>query len=77
MLATFTQVTKDVMELPAHQRLALAGLLLECEDLPIDSGAEAAWEMEIQSRIAHIDEGKELGVSYEDVMRAAERRLLP
>ena len=77
MITTLTQVTKDVMALPASQRLALAGLLLECDDLPIDPGAAAAWELEIQSRISQIDHGKESGISYEEAMRAAERQLLP
>ena len=77
MISTLTQVTKDVMALSASQRLALAGLLLECDDLPTDPGAAAAWELEIQSRISQIDHGKEIGISYEEAMRAAERQLLP
>jgi hypothetical protein len=71
------EITKEAMDLLPRQRLALAGLLLESADLPIDTEAEAAWESEIGERIRAIDEGRVIGVPYEEVMRAAERRLAP
>ena len=71
------EVTKEAMSLPPRQRLALAGLLLESTDAAADPEAEAAWESEIGERIRAIDEGRVTGVTYEEVMRAAERRLAP
>ena len=71
------QVTKDAMDLPPRQKLALAEFLLESADAAADPDAEAAWDSEIRDRIRAIDEGRELGVPYEDVMRAAEARLVP
>ena len=71
------EVTKEAMELPPRQRLALAGFLLESADAAGDPEAEAAWDSEIRDRIRAIDEGRVAGVSYEDVMRAAEKRLAP
>jgi putative addiction module component (TIGR02574 family) len=71
------EVTKEAMDLPLRQRLALAGLLLESADAEADPEAEAAWDSEIRDRINAIDEGRVAGVPYEDVMRAAERRLAP
>ena len=38
---------------------------------------EPAWKSEIRDRIRAIDEGRMTGVAYEDVMRAAENRLVP
>ena len=71
------EVTKEAMDLPPRQRLALAGFLLESADAAADPEAEAAWDSEIRDRIRAIDEGRVTGVAYEDVMRAAERRLAP
>jgi len=71
------QVTKDAMDLPPRQKLALAEFLLESVDSPADPGAETAWDSEICDRIRAIDEGRVVGVAYEDVMREAERRLAP
>jgi len=69
------EITKDAMDLPQNQRIALAGLLLETVDGAVDSEAEAAWESELSDRIRAIDEGRVTGVAYEDVMKEATRRL--
>ncbi len=68
-------ITKDAMELLPPQRVALAGFLLESAAGAVDPEAEAAWDSEIRDRIRAIDEGRVIGVAYEDVMRAAARRL--
>ena len=77
MPTTLEQVTKDAMDLPPRQKLALAEFLLESADTAADPEAEAAWDFEIRDRIRAIDEGRVTGIAYEDVMRAAEQRLLP
>jgi len=77
MLATLEQVTKDAMDLAPRQKLALAEILLESADPGTDPEAEAAWDSEICDRVRAIDEGRITGIAYEDVMRAAERRLFP
>ena len=71
------EVTKEAMDLPPRQRLALAEFLLQSTDAATDPDAEAAWDSEISDRIRAIDEGRVTGVAYEEVMRAAERRLAP
>ena len=65
------------MALPARQKLALAEFLIESADVAADPEAEAAWDSEIRERIRAIDEGRVTGVACEDVMRAAEQRLVP
>ena len=76
MPVALEQVTKDAMDLPPRQKLALAEFLLASADAAADPEAEAAWDSEICDRIRAIDEGREIGVPYEDVMRAAEARLV-
>ena len=77
MPMALAEVTKEAMDLPPRQKLALAGLLLESADAATDPEAEAAWDSEIRDRIRAVDEGRVTGVAYEDVMREAERRLAP
>ena len=77
MPATLEQVTKEAMDLPPRQKLALAEFLLESAEAAADPEAEAAWDSEIRDRIRAIDEGRVAVVSYEDVMRSAEDRLVP
>jgi putative addiction module component (TIGR02574 family) len=78
MSATLDQITKEAMDLPPQQKLALAGFLLESADTATaDPEAEAAWEAEIRDRIQAVKEGRLTGVSHEEVMRPAEARLLP
>ena len=77
MPATLEQVTKEAMDLLPRQKLALAEFLLESADAAADPEAEAAWDSEIRDRIRAIDEGRIVGVPYEDVMRSAEARLVP
>jgi len=77
MPATLENITRQVLELPARQRLALAGFLLEMGDVPDDPEVDEAWEQEIQSRIRAVDSGAVSGISHNDVMREAESRLAP
>jgi putative addiction module component (TIGR02574 family) len=77
MPTALEQVTKEAMDLPPRQRLALAGFLLESAEEAADPEAEAAWDSEIRDRIRAIDEGRVTGIAYDDVMRAAENRLVP
>ncbi len=77
MANAIEDVTREALNLPLHQRLALAGFLLESAEVAPDPEAEGAWEAEIRDRIQAIDEGRVSGIPYEDVMRDAERRLAP
>jgi len=77
MPTAFEQVAKEAMDLSPHQRLVLAEFLLESADAAADPEAEAGWDSEIRDRIRAIDEGRVVGISYEEVMRTAEERLVP
>ena len=75
MPATLEDMTQQVLQLPARQRLALAGFLLEMDDASDQSEVEEAWEKEIQERIQAIDSGSAMGIASSDVMREADQRL--
>ena len=77
MPVALEQITKDAMDLPPRQKLALAEFLLESAEAAADPEAEAAWDAEICDRVRAVDEGRVIGVSYDDVMRTAEGRLAP
>jgi putative addiction module component (TIGR02574 family) len=77
MRKALDEIAKEAMDLPPSQRLALAEFLLESAEAAADPEAEAAWESEIRDRIRVIDEGRVVGVAYEDVRREAEKRLSP
>jgi len=77
MPATLEEITKTALQLTGKQRLALAGFLLETEDISSEPDVDAAWEQEIQDRIKAVDSGAAAGISYRDVMLEAERRLAP
>ena len=63
------------MDLPPRERLALARFLLQHTEA--DPEGEAAWDSEIRDRIRAIDEGRVIGVAYEDVKREADKQLSP
>lgn len=71
------QVAQEVVQLPEHQRLALAALILALDEVPPDPDAEALWDKEIRARIKAVDTGTTNGVAREDVMREADARLGP
>jgi putative addiction module component (TIGR02574 family) len=71
----FDEMTKDLLELPLQQRLALAEVLLESADQSGEPEAAAAWDAEIRDRIRAIDQGHVTGIAFEDVMQAADRHL--
>ncbi len=77
MTATLEEITRTALQLPVRQRLALAGFLLETQDISSDTGVDAAWDQEIQDRIKAVDGGAVTGISYQDVMLDAEKRLAP
>ncbi len=77
MPTALEQVTKEAMDLPPRQKLALAEFLLQSAEAAGDPEAESAWDAEIGERIRAINEGRVAGIAYADVMRAAESRLIP
>ena len=53
--------------LPSHDRARLAEELLDSLQLGSDAGADAAWDREIERRVAEIEAGSVTLISVEDV----------
>ena len=68
-------VAREAIELPRHQRLSLARLLIDLDDPGSDADVEAAWDVEIQARVRAVREGRVEGIPYEEVLARVDRRL--
>jgi putative addiction module component (TIGR02574 family) len=75
MSASLEAVAREAMDLPRHQRLALARLLIELDDPGPDADVEGAWDAEIQARLRAVREGRAKGIPYEQVLARVDRRL--
>ena len=75
MTTSIEELTREALQLSPRQRVALAGFLLEIDESNSDPEIDAAWEKEIQARIKAIASGSVVGIPYNDVMRAADKRL--
>jgi len=49
------EILKDALALPVEARAAIADSLLDSLDAEVDADAEAAWQIEIQRRVAQLD----------------------
>jgi putative addiction module component (TIGR02574 family) len=49
------EILKEALALPADVRAALADSLLGSLDTEVDEDAEAAWQIEIERRVAELD----------------------
>ena len=77
MITTLEDITRQVVHLPPHQRIALAGFLLELDSASDNPAIEQAWEQEIAARLAAVVSGSVSGIDYSEVMRQADARLAP
>lgn len=68
-----TNITIQAVQLPRHQRLALAGFLLDLDE-PADANVELAWDEEIKSRIAAFDAGELPADDYADIQKQMQQR---
>jgi putative addiction module component (TIGR02574 family) len=75
MATRFETITKDALDLTPRQRLKLAEVLLVSADGDPEDDCQAAWDAEIEARILAIDQGRETGVPFEEVMAAADKLL--
>jgi putative addiction module component (TIGR02574 family) len=75
MAISFENLTKEALELTPRQRLKLAEVLLVSADGEPGSNCQAEWDREIAARIQAIDQGRETGLPFEEVMAAADKLL--
>jgi putative addiction module component (TIGR02574 family) len=61
------EILKDALALPSEARAGLAGFLLDSLDPEVDEGAQAAWDTEVNRRIAELDSGTVKAIPWADV----------
>ncbi len=69
-------VFADALRLEPERRAELAAELLDSLDGPADPDAEAAWDVEIERRIAAIEAGTVKLEPWETVKRRIEKEIL-
>lgn len=63
------EILKDALPLPTEARAALAGSLLESLDTKVDEGAEAAWAIEVNRRVAELNSEAIKTIPWAEVRR--------
>ena len=63
------EILKEALALPTEARAALAGSLLDSLDTDVDEDAEAAWAMEVNRRVAELDDGTVKTIPWSEVRR--------
>lgn len=69
MAARIEEITKEVVDLPRHQRLALVRLLLDLDQPGTNGEIEDTWDKEIRARVQAVDEGRSVGIPYEHIKK--------
>ena len=69
MVTTFDILCHQAMVLPPALKMTLARSLIESVESDDAPSPEAAWEAEIQERIARFDSGQTTGIPAADVFR--------
>jgi hypothetical protein len=69
MAVSSGEITKQALDLPRHQQLALVRVLLDLDRPGAIEDVEAPWDEEIQARVTAIDEKRVAGVSDEQTKK--------
>ncbi|MBK5255381.1 MAG: addiction module protein [Vicinamibacteria bacterium] len=60
------QLLDAALQLPAEERAALAGELIQSLDSEVDPDAEAAWSAEIHARLTRVDAGQATTIPWSE-----------
>ena len=63
-------ITRDALELPRNQRLALAQILLSLDEDGASTDVDAAWDEEIRARLKAYDEGRVDAIPFEQIRQS-------
>jgi putative addiction module component (TIGR02574 family) len=63
------RLLEEALHLPAEERAALAGALIESLDIEVDEDVEAAWSAEISRRLERVDAGVALTIPWSEARR--------
>jgi putative addiction module component (TIGR02574 family) len=73
-MARIEELTREAVSLPKEQRLALARALLDLEPAGNVAEVEQSWDEEIRARIKAVEEGRVVGIAYDDLRREMDSR---
>ncbi len=75
MQLTIEDLTTELIKLSKRERLEIARFILFLDNRSSDSeGVDSDWENEITARVRAVDEGKAVGIDFEDAMKKIEKR---
>lgn len=74
MAARIEEIAKELVDLPRHQRLVLVRLLLDLDQPGSSADVDSAWEEEIRARVKAVDEGRAIGIPYEQIKKEMANR---
>lgn len=67
-------LTTELIKLPRRERLEIVRFLLFLDNRSPDTDdVDSAWEKEIADRVRAVDEGKAIGIDYDEAMQRIER----
>jgi hypothetical protein len=76
MAMSIEEITKELVGLPRHERLALVRLLLDLDQPRSDGEIENEWDTEIRARVKAVDEGRVTGADYQENKHEIAKRLV-
>ena len=78
MQLTIEDLTTELIKLSKRERLEIARFLLFLDNRSSDTeDVDSVWEKEIMDRVRAVDEGKAVGIDFEDAMKEIEKRFIP
>jgi putative addiction module component (TIGR02574 family) len=63
------QLLSEALRLSEEERAELAAELIQSLDTVVDSDAETAWSAEVASRLAQVDSGTAITISWSEARR--------
>lgn len=67
MVTSIEKITQEVVELSRRERQTLMRILLDLDQPPKGEEVEKAWDQEIRARVKAVDEGRVLGIQYDQI----------
>ncbi len=77
MLQNIEELTTELIKLPKRERLEIVRFLLFLDNRSPDvDDIDSAWEKEISDRVRAVDEGKAIGIDYDEALQRIEERFV-
>ncbi|MBF0202454.1 MAG: addiction module protein [Desulfamplus sp.] len=77
MLQNIEEITTELIKLPKRERLEIVRFLLFLDNRSPDTNSvDSAWEKEIADRVRAVDEGKAIGIDYDEAMQRIKKRFI-